>query len=198
MKSLHDNRVGEGQSQPPWFALQVRSRAEKSVASQLEGRGYEICLPAQQLRRQWSDRIRMVEMPLFPGYVFCRFNPNDRLPVLTTPGVMQVVGFGKGPQPVDEADMCAVQAIVASGLPVQPWPFLRSGDRVRIHCGSLRDVEGILLELRGSFRVIVSVPLLQRSVSVEIDRAWVSPAGQPVRGRRQEAEAILQLEPVRV
>jgi transcription antitermination factor NusG len=184
-----------GLRQLPWFALQVRPRSEKGVATQLEGRGYDICLPAQPLRRQWSDRIKVIEMPLFPGYVFCRLDPSNRLPVLTTPGVVQIVGFGKGPVPVEESELAAVQAIVSSGMPVQPWPFLQCGDRVRINHGPLRDVEGILLELRGSYRVIVSMNLLQRSVSVEVDSAWVSPLVQS--RARSMALSGLRLDPVR-
>jgi transcriptional antiterminator NusG len=177
----------------PWFALQVRPRLEKGVAGQLEGRGYEAYLPTLKLRRQWSDRIKVVESPLFPGYVFCRFNPHHRLPVLSTPGVIQAVGFGKGPEPVQEADILAVRSVLGSGLPVQAWPFLRCGEAVRITAGPLRGVEGILLELRGSFRMIVSVHLLQRSVSVEVDSAWVTPVGQ--RQKVSAPVAGLQLNP---
>jgi transcription antitermination factor NusG len=172
-----------------WFALQVRPRSEKSVATQLEGRGYTTCLPVQQLRRQWSDRVKVVETPVFPGYVFCEFNPSHRLPVLTTPGVASVVSFGKGPAPVDAAEIQAIQAAAASGLTLQPWPFLRAGDRVRINYGTLRGVEGILLDLRGNYRVILSVSLLQRSVSLEVDSAWVTRL-EPVRARNENETAV--------
>src|SRR3989442_10827151 len=81
----------------PWFALQTRCRYESFVAKQLAHKGYEILLPLYECRRRWSDRIKELELPLFPGYVFCRFNPLVRLPILMTPGVIQVVGVGKSP-----------------------------------------------------------------------------------------------------
>jgi len=163
---------GQGASSP-WFALQVRARHEVGVANFLSGKGYEPFVPLYQSRRRWSDRIKVVDAPLFPGYLFCRFDINNRLPILTTPGVIQIVGFNRMPVPVDEAEIGAIQSLVASGFPSQPWPFLHAGDRVQIDSGPLRGLEGILVELKGSHRLIVSVTLLQRSVAVEIDSALV-------------------------
>ncbi|MGH9717551.1 MAG: transcription termination/antitermination protein NusG [Candidatus Acidiferrales bacterium] len=157
----------------PWFALQVRTRHEVGVASFLNGKGYEPFVPLYQSRRCWSDRIKMVEAPLFPGYLFCRFDINNRLPILTTPGVIQVVGFNRTPIPIEDTEIDAIQSLVASGFPSQPWPFLQAGDRVQIDSGPLRGLEGLLVELRGSHRLVVSVSLLQRSVAVEIDSALV-------------------------
>src|ERR1700734_3286808 len=97
-----------GQASPfPWFALQVRTRNEAGVAEQLSGRGYERFLPHYKVRKRWSDRIKEVDSPLFPGYLFCRFDPQDRLPILKTPGVMQIVGFKNGPVAVDESEIQA-------------------------------------------------------------------------------------------
>lgn len=157
----------------PWFALQVRTRHESGVASFLAGKGYDPFVPMYRARRRWSDRIKVVEAPLFPGYLFCRFDVNNRLPILTTPGVIQIVGYNRVPVPVDEAEIGTIQSLVVSGLPNQPWPFLHAGDRVQIDAGPLRGLEGILVELKGSHRLIVSVTLLQRSVAVEIDSALV-------------------------
>jgi len=157
----------------PWFALQIRSRYEKIAASLLCGKGYELFLPSYKSRRRWSDRIKELEVPLFPGYLFCRFNPLDRLPILVTPGVIQVVGTGKSPVPVDDAEIAALQTAVQSGLPRQPWPFLQIGQRVRVECGPLCGLEGILLDFKGRHRLVLSVTLLQRSVAVEVDGAWV-------------------------
>lgn len=158
-----------------WFALQVRSRYEKLVSSALEYKGYQEFLPVYAARRRWSDRIKEVELPLFQGYVFCRLDPGDRLPILTIPGVIGLVGLGKTPAPVDDTEITALQAIVESGLSRLPWPFLRAGQKIRIDHGPLRDLEGILLQIKGSHRLVVSVSLLQRSVAVEIDRDWVIP-----------------------
>ncbi len=159
--------------QLPWFALQVRTKHELSIANSLRGRGYDLLVPLYQRRRVWSDRIKVVDAPLFPGYLFCRLNIQHRLPVLMTPGVIQIVGDKRRLVPVDEAEINAIQAMVTSGLPHQPWPFLRAGDRVQIERGPLRGLEGILVEVRGTHRLILSVTLVQRSVAVEIDSAFV-------------------------
>src|SRR5271163_2792869 len=113
----------------PWFALQVRTRYEAGVADQLSRQGYDRFLPLYKLRKRWSDRIKQVEAPLFPGYLFCRFDPQKRLPILKTPGVIQIVGYNRAPTPIEEAEIDAIQTLVASGLPNQPWPFLETGDR---------------------------------------------------------------------
>jgi transcription antitermination factor NusG len=169
----------------PWFALQVRTRQEARVAQQLNGRGYDQFLPVYALRTRWSDRIKEVNAPLFPGYLFCRFNPQDRLPILKTPGVIQIVGFNNGPTAVDESEMQSIQTLVAAGAPHQPWPFLATGDRVRIESGPLLGLEGILIDVKRSHRLILSVTLLQRSVAVEIDSALVA-AISPTRPRQAE------------
>jgi transcription antitermination factor NusG len=156
-----------------WFALQVRTKHEASVASFLEGGGFEYFLPLYSCRKRWSDRIKKVETALFPGYLFCRFDPHDRLPILKTPGVIQIAGYNRCPVPVDEAEILAIQELVNSGLPNQPWPFLGPGDRVRIEAGPLRGHEGTLVEFKGGHRLILSITLLQRAVAVEIDSAFV-------------------------
>jgi len=169
----------------PWFALQVRTRQEAGVAEQLNGQGYERFLPLYKLRKRWSDRIKEVDAPLFPGYLFCRFNPQDRLPILKTPGVIQIVGFNNGPTPVDQSEMQSIQTLAAAGTPHQPWPFLATGDRVRIESGPLLGLEGILIDVKRSHRLILSVTLLQRSVALEIDSALVT-AISPTRPRQTE------------
>jgi transcription antitermination factor NusG len=169
----------------PWFALQVRTRQEAGVAQQLNGQGYEQFLPLYKFRKRWSDRIKEVDAPLFPGYLFCRFNPQDRLPILKTPGVIQVVGFNNGPAAVDESEIQSIQTLVAAGAPHQPWPFLVTGERVRIESGPLLGLEGILIDVKRSHRLILSVTLLQRSVAVEIDSALVT-AISPTRPRQAE------------
>src|SRR5271156_7234358 len=149
----------------PWFALQVRTRNEASVAEQLNRLGYQRFLPLYRLRKRWSDRIKEVDAPLFPGYLFCRLNPQDRLPVLKTPGVIQIVGFSNIPAPVDEVEIRSIQRLVSSGVQHQPFPFLSVGDRVRISAGPLIGLEGILTDLKGSHRLVLSVSLLQRSAA---------------------------------
>ena len=157
----------------PWFALRVRSKRELGVADFLRGRGYDPFVPLYQCRKSWSDRIKTVDAPLFPGYLFCRLDVQHRLPVLTAPGVIQIVGQRRLPVPVDEAEINAIQSVVTFGLPNRPWPFLQMGDRVQIEGGPLRGLEGVLVEIRGAHRLILSVTLIQRSVAVEIDSAFV-------------------------
>lgn len=158
-----------------WFAVQTRTRHENFAAKQLSGRGYEVFLPFYLSKRRWSDRMQEFEVPLFPGYLFCRFNLLDRLPILTTPGVIQIVGVGKTPIPVDEEEVIALQTAVRTDVPRQPWPFLKVGERVRVEAGPLSGLEGVLLNFKGRYRLVLSVSLLQRSVAVEVDSAWVTP-----------------------
>jgi transcriptional antiterminator NusG len=159
----------------PWFALRVKSNHERTAALHLEHRNYEQFSPSYKTERQWSDRKRSIERFLFPGYVFCRLNPQDRLPVLTTPGVVDLVGFGSGPCPIPDSEIEAVRGMVASGLLVTPWPFLERGQPVFIEQGPLAGLEGILLDIKGTLRLIVSIRLLQRSIAAEVDRLWVRP-----------------------
>ncbi len=168
----------EGQidsAQHPWFALRVKSRSEKIVSTIARNKGFEEFLPLYQSRRRWSDRFKSVDVPLFPGYVFCRLNPEFRLPLLTIPGVLSFVGIGKVPVPIDDAEIAAIQTAVGSGLLAEPYPFLEVGQRVRIAEGPLTGIEGLLVEVRKQQRLAVSVSLLKRSVAVEIDRHWVRP-----------------------
>jgi len=157
-----------------WFALTVKPQHEKAVAQALHIKGVEDFLPLYRDRRRWSDRFKEIELPLFAGYVFCRFVPRQRTTVVTTPGVRQIVGFGRTPAPVSDREIDSIRAMVSSGLPVAPWPFLRAGQTVLIEHGPLTGLEGVLLQLKDGWRVVVSVPLLQRSVSVEVDRDVIS------------------------
>ena len=161
-----------------WYALRVRSRHENTVSSHLQARGYESFLPLYKSQRRWSDRFKEIELPLFPGYVFCQFNPLNRLPILTVPGIVHVVGIARTPVAIDETEIAALQTIVKSGLPRQPWPLLEIGHTVRIEHGPLCGVEGILLGFRGHQRLVLSVTLLQRSVAVQVDEVWVQPLPQ--------------------
>ena len=138
-------------------------------------RSYEQFCPTFRSERQWSDRKKTVEKYLFPGYVFCRLNPDDRLPVLMVPGVMNLVRFGTQPAAIPDSEIEHIRTMVSSGLLVSPWPYLSVGQAVLIERGPLAGVEGILQRIKKTFRLIVSVNLLQRSVSTEVDRDWVRP-----------------------
>jgi transcription antitermination factor NusG len=160
-----------------WFALHARSRWESSTAVVLSGKGYETLLPTYKARKRWSGRFKELSRPLFPGYVFCKFDAQKRLPVLVTPGVIAVVGCGRTPLPVDDGEIASIQRIAESGLSAEPWPYLELGQRVRIESDALEGMEGILINFKGNQRIVVSVTLLRRSVSLEIDRCCVRPLG---------------------
>jgi len=159
-----------------WYAVRVRTRAETTVNQVLRSRDIETLCPTYKSSRIYSDRVKNVEQALFPGYLFCRINWSDRLPILSTPGVDSIVGFGREPHPVDPLEMQALQAVLRAGLLAHPHKYLRVGQRVRVEAGPLANMEGILVAAKNEFRLVLSVSLLQRSISVEVDRAIVSPA----------------------
>ena len=183
-----------GSDSQRWFALQVRTRWESSTALLLSGKGYQTFLPIYKVRKRWKGKMREVDAALFPGYVFCNFDPQKRLPVLITPGVISVVGQGRIPQPVDEREIEAIQKVVTSGFRAEPWPYLEIGQKVRIQQDVLQGLEGILVNFKGNQRIIVSVSLLRRSVALEIDRDYVRAVG-PIPAREREmigAHPLLQ------
>jgi transcription antitermination factor NusG len=164
-----------------WFAVRVKSNFERTTSLLLREKGYEEFLPTYRSKRSWSDRVKETSEPLFPGYLFCRFNVGQRFPVLATPGVVHVVSVGRKPVPVETEEIEALQRIVQSGVGVQRWPFLRVGQSVIVEQGPLAGVEGILTGIKDDFRIVVSVQLLQRSVAAEIDGNWIRPAKSAAR-----------------
>jgi transcription antitermination factor NusG len=174
------NLISEPSS--PWYAVSTRARYEALAAMQIEARGYEVFLPLYKERRRWSDRVKVLELPLFAGYLFCRLDVNNRLPVLSAPGVVQIVGTGKTPIAVDAEEIDAIRAAVKSNRTSEPCAFAKVGARVRVDAGPLCGVEGIILAVKGQRRLILSVSLLQRSVSVEIENDAVSPLPSALSG----------------
>jgi transcription antitermination factor NusG len=158
-----------------WFALRTRSNFERVSAVSLSRRGYETFLPVYQCRRRRWDRSVDIELPLFPSYLFCRFEFQRRLPILMCPGIIHIVGRSATPEPVSNVEIAAVQAIVSSELRTEPWPFIEVGQRVRIAGGPLAGVEGLLVKFKAGHRLVVSISLLQRSIAAEIDAAWIYP-----------------------
>ena len=190
LNDLLDSSASGLVSKAAWYALQVRSRKESYVASQIQGQGFECLLPTYKSIRKWSDRTKELERPLFPGYLFCRFDFQNRRPVITTPGVLQIVGYGKTAIPVSDVEIQALQLAVMSGLPKQPWPYLQVGQRVRVNYGSLTGLEGVLVNVKGDHRVVLSVTLLQRSVAMEVETSWLSLVKEPA--RENSAQRILR------
>lgn len=162
--------------QRQWFALTVKHQHERRVEGVLRAAGVDTFLPLYRARRQWSDRVKDLDAPLFPGYVFSRFTLRDRARVVGTPGVVRIVGFAGLPAPVTEREIDAVRAALASRLPLGPWPYLlKAGGRVRIERGPLRGIEGTLLREGSALRLVLGVELLQRSLVVEVDPEMIGP-----------------------
>ncbi len=152
-----------------WVALAVRPRAERNVQAGLATANIESFVPWHRVRRRWSDRVKVLEENLFPGYVFCRSTFAERFLVLKQPGVSLVVGS------IPEPEIVALRRTIASELPLGPWPFLHSGQRVRIEHGVLAGIEGTLARDCPGWRVVISVDALQQSVAVEVDRDMIRP-----------------------
>jgi transcription termination/antitermination protein NusG len=165
-----------------WFALHVAPRHEKRVASVLSYKGYQQFFPTYQSRRKWSDRVKTLELPLFPGYVFCRIMHGIAAGLLlTTPGVIRVVGFGGKPYPVPDHEIDAIQKI-ALCPDIIPVPYLKVGQKVRICNGPLSGIAGMLTHIKNRRRLVVSVELIMRSIAVDVDAYDVRPISETEAG----------------
>lgn len=162
-------------TQAPWYAAYTLARHEKQVTLQLEERQIQAFLPTYRSVRRWKDRRKVLELPLFPSYVFVQVNANNRLDLLRLPGVLGLVCFQGKPAPVASAEIENLRQGLADRRVVHPHPYLKAGRRVRIRSGAMAGVEGILVRRSDGARVVLSISLLQRSVSVDIDEADVEP-----------------------
>lgn len=158
-----------------WYAVRVNPNFEKTAAVSPRAKGYIEFLPLYRAVRQWSDRKKTEDLPLFPGHIFARFNPDIRTPILATPGVVGIVAIGRMPYPVEDAELEAVRRVAREGLPAEPWPFLHQGQRIRITSGSLMGTEGLLHTIRNQSHLVLQETLLQRAVLVHIDRQSIAP-----------------------
>ncbi len=153
------------------------SRARESGeggGQRFSGAGLGVVCSVYREKRKWSDRVSELELPLFPGYVFCRIEPEKRGPVQMTPGVVRIVGSGRVPLPIEHAEMEMVRALADSDVPRRPYPEIAVGDRVEIRGGPLSGVKGVLEKINDRRNLVVSITLLRRSVAVEIDDTWVT------------------------
>jgi transcription antitermination factor NusG len=165
------NNPGAGE----WSAVYTRHQHEKAVAANLSRNRFDVFLPLYNVVRQWKDRKKRLSLPLFPGYVFLRGGPERRVHILSTPGVHSIVTIGGKPAPIPAIEIDAIRRAVESHLEVEPHPFLRVGDRVRIKSGPLTGIEGILVRRKSAYRLILSAELLERSIAVEVDAFSVDP-----------------------
>jgi transcription antitermination factor NusG len=157
-----------------WLAVQVRAGRERSSADHLRQRDIDVFLPFYREPRQWSDRVKQLERALFAGYVFCRPHGAALRTILVAPGVIRIVGDGQGPLAVPAAEIGAIQQIIDACLLAAPWEFVQIGQRVRVESGPLRGADGIVLLIKGNRRLVLSIPLLQRSVAVEMHADWLT------------------------
>jgi transcription termination/antitermination protein NusG len=161
--------------QGDWYAIYTRHQHEKTVADNLTKNGIEVFLPTYGVVRQWKDRKKHLQLPLFPSYLFLHGGLERRVKILSTPGVYSFVSVGGQPAAILETEIEAIRRAVTSGLAAEPFPFLQCGDRVRVKAGPLSGIEGILIRKKSSFRLILSAELLQKSIAVEVDAFHVEP-----------------------
>lgn len=161
-----------------WFAIHTYPRHEKRVASELLFKGLEVYLPLIARRHQWSDRQKLVELPLFPCYAFARITPSaeSRVKILQTGGVIGLVGAGRQGEPIPDNQIENVRILLASKVQLDPYHFLKVGQRVRVRGGSLDGLEGILVRRNGNRRLVISVESLERSLSISVEGLDVEPA----------------------
>jgi len=162
-----------------WFAVQVTPRHEKKVDVMLSQKDYGHFLPMSSVRRNWSDRVKEIEQPLFPGYVFCRSRSSLVGNLRRTPGIIRIISFGGKPCPIDDGEIEALQRVVESRRDICSFPYFTAGQRVQVVTGPLSGITGIISQVKKRNRLIIAVDLIQKAISVEIDGAEVVPLSCP-------------------
>jgi transcriptional antiterminator NusG len=162
-------------TEPLWYAIHTRSRHEKVVRDQFAAKEITHLLPLHRKRSRWKDRVKMIEVPLFGGYIFAHFALQNKLQVLQTVGVVRLVGLHGTAEPVPEEQIETIRKMVAYDLPYDPHPYLKEGMLVRVVRGPLQGAEGILVEKKKNYRFVISIDLIQKAVAVDIDSADVEP-----------------------
>ena len=175
--------------QPRWYAVQTWANHEKRVFEQLSQRTIEAFLPLYGSMRRWKDRRVHLELPLFPGYVFVRLALRDRLPLLQTPSVARLVGFGGQPAALLDGDIDALRQGLIEEMRMKPHPYLKVGHRARVRTGPLQGFEGILVRKRNGSRFVISLDLIMRSVAIEIDVTELEPVHSGCRAHASLLEA---------
>jgi len=158
-----------------WFAFRVRPRHEKSSQLHLKEKGQECFVPLLKKNRLWAKRTVSVDLPLIPGYVFCRSNRFGMLPILTTPGVVDVVRAGSTPVPIPDSEIESLDLAIRASTSIEPCAYVEVGQRVHIHSGPLAGLVGIVCDRRKTRHLILSVSILQRSVLVQIETTETHP-----------------------
>ena len=177
MRTLLEKDLSSGVNlqQEAWYALYARSRHEKVVDDLLRRKGIETFLPVRKIKRRWSDRVKLIEEPLFKGYLFVHAPLRRRIEILQTKGVVRFIGHGPLPTPVQDKDLMAIRTFMENDIAVDPFPYLKEGQRVVVSTGPFRGVEGFLVLKKTKYRLVISLDLIMQSASIEVDAAMVEP-----------------------
>jgi transcription antitermination factor NusG len=170
---LTDLQVNYDSKVSAWYAIYTRHQHEKSVAHSLTTKGFDVFLPLYTTAHRWKDRTKVISLPFFPCYVFLNGGLDRPLDIATTPGISALVSCSGRPAEIPLREIEDVRRAVASGVGVEPHPLLRCGDWVRIKCGSLEGLEGILMRKRNVYRLVLSVGMLGKAVAMEVDALTV-------------------------
>lgn len=162
---------------PVWYAVRTRHQHEKTVAHALSGKNFEVFLPLYAIRHRWKDRVKQLSLPLFPSYLFLRANIDRKFEILRVPGVHRFVDFGGSPAVIPEEEIAAVKQVLHGSAQVQPHPFLKIGDRVRVKSGPLTGIEGILVRQKNQCWLVLSIESLTKSVCVQVELSKVELLG---------------------
>lgn len=163
-----------------WYAVRVKGRQEVQVSQMLRFKGYETLVPLYKATKKWSDRSKVVELALFPSYIFCQFDPYIHGKIISTPGVTSIVGFGQGPVPVKEDEIASLKILMDSGTDCGPHSYFHAGEEVEVISGPLIGIKGVVVSSGRKMRLVISVELIQGSVAVEVDESSVA-AARPCR-----------------
>jgi len=177
MEAHFENALGQpgypeivpGVLKSDWYAVYTRANHEKRVRDQLEQRSFESFLPLYQSLRRWKDRRVRLDLPLFPGYLFARLPLSARVRLLEVPGVVRLIGFNGQPHPIAEAEIDFLRTGLSEGMKIEPHPYLKAGSRVRIKSGPLAGAEGVLIRKKNVHRVVLTIDVIARSATVEVD-----------------------------
>jgi transcription antitermination factor NusG len=178
-----------------WYALYTRHQHERSVAAHLESRGFSTLCPTYTEIRQWRDRKKEITLPIFPCYVFIQGGIERQVSLLSTPGVHSIVCTGKIPAPIDDDEIAAIRRVMDHSIAMEPAPFISEGDRIRVVCGPLKGVEGVVQRRKDAMRLVISVEILGRSASVGIQSHEIEPCERKplvsgVFSRRQDSASV--------
>jgi transcription antitermination factor NusG len=179
MPNFKQTGCDSSEQTPRWYAVHTRYQNEQAVAKSLLNKGFSVFLPTYNALHRWSDRKKLVTLPLFPGYLFFADEINRWVQILSTPGVNAIVRIGNVPAEIPNDEIVAIRRVVESALCVEPHPFLSSGDLVRIKSGPLEGLEGIVSRKKDALRLVLSIRILGQSAAVEIDGCVVERVGPP-------------------